>query len=553
MSQSTDLIMLGRAVQSMTASLDMDKAMIETLACLQQYFPVDAISLHQYSDTLQALKLYFLVSDGKFDFVEKTVPISGFKIPYHRLYHTGMDSIILCNCNQKDDLATAHSRALSSFIENKERGYLVGMLQYKNKIIGHLCFMGTHTSCFTEEHKRMFSLLLAPFASALSNLLTHKRTVEFQKKLYAQVENLQTNLDLLKGKRLIGESSGLKQTMSMVQQLRDSELPVLILGETGTGKELIADSVQAISTRKDKPFVKVNCGAIPESLIDSELFGYEKGAFTGAITSRAGKFEQAHGGTIFLDEIGELPLQAQVRLLRVLQNNTITRIGGTKSIEVNVRIIAATNKSLEHMMQQGTFREDLYYRLYVFPLTLPPLRERKDDLPELIYYFAKRTYAEFSIHAQARITTQTLDKLLAYSWPGNIRELENCIKRAITIFGEGPLQLEQLLPQDEGWYLTKENEKDYLEQCIDKRVHAILKTHFGNEQFPVMQSYTSVANTILQNSQAILTLDEAQRQAITHALTASHGKIHGKGGAAELLNVNPNTLRSKMRKFGMLV
>lgn len=552
MSQSNDLYMLGLAVQSMTTSLDMDKAMIETLACLQQYFPLDAISLHQFSAKLQALKLYFLVSSGKFDFVESTVPISGLKIPYHRLYHTGMDSIILCDCNKDDELATAHSNALATFIENKERSYLIGMLQYKNEVIGHLCFMGSHASCFTEEHKRMFSLLLAPFASALSNLLTHKSTIEFQKKLYAQVETLKNNLDVLKDKRLIGESNGLKQTMAMVQQLRDSELPVLILGETGTGKELIADSVQAISMRKDKPFVKVNCGAIPDSLIDSELFGYEKGAFTGALTSRAGKFEQAHGGTIFLDEIGELPLQAQVRLLRVLQNNTITRVGGTKSIEVNVRIIAATNKSLEHMMQQGTFREDLYYRLYVFPITLPPLRERKDDLPELIYYFAKRTYAELSIHAQARISTQTLSRLLAYSWPGNIRELENCIKRAITIFDEGPLQLEQMLPQDEGWYLTKENEKDYLEQCIDKRVHSILQSYFNAEQLSMpQQSRTPAIQTEAHNSQAVLTLDEAQRQAIAKALTVSHGKIHGKGGAAELLAINPNTLRSKMRKFGM--
>jgi len=325
-------------------------------------------------------------------------------------------------------------------------------------------------------------------------------------------------------------------------------LPALILGETGSGKELIADAIQAISPRKDQPFVKVNCGAIPDTLVDSELFGYEKGAFTGATTSRPGRFEQANGGTLFLDEIGELPLQAQVRLLRVLQNNVVERIGSTQSIKVDVRVIAATNRNLELMMQEGSFREDLYYRLYVFPVQVPPLRERTQDIPELIYLFMQRACKELGIRTLPQLPGTTADRLLQYSWPGNVRELENLVKRGITLYPKGPLLLDQLLPQDEGWYIAPEESESYFEKAIDARVEIALEKHLPKLNLP--RERTPLP-TPPEATIEIKPLEKVIRDTIQAALAHTHGKVYGPNGAVKLLDLNPSTLRSKMRKMGI--
>jgi transcriptional regulator with GAF, ATPase, and Fis domain len=547
---SDDLAFLRKTMDCMAGSLNIPEALVNTFGHLQKYFPIDAISLHQYSVPLKSLKLFFLITKGRFHFVETTVPVDEAHIPIQILHQRGLELFKSIPVNRDNAVTYAHSKALESFLPYKDRAYLIAMMQSEGEVIGHLCLMGAHVGCFNEEHLKKLALLVKPFTLVMANLLKDKRSIYFQEKLYSGGDRPESDAGCFREKRILGEQAGLKATMDTVYQLRGSEIPALILGETGTGKELIADVIQRISPRKDKPFIKVNCGAIPDTLVDSELFGYEKGAFTGAIASRPGKFEQAHGGTLFLDEIGELPMSVQVRLLRVLQDNVVVRLGSTRSIAVDVRIIAATNRNLEQMMQEGTFREDLYYRLYVYPVRVPPLRDRPHDLPELIHFFAQRAYAKLGVKGYPVVPTQTLQRMLQYSWPGNVRELENLVKRGVTMNPGAPLLLDKLLPEDEGWYLSPEEEPSYFEKTIDARVQAALDRH--------LVSLHGVRGKAGQCAEApteavgVRPLAETVREAIQAALERAGGKISGPGGAAELLDVNPSTLRSKMRRLGLL-
>lgn len=313
---------------------------------------------------------------------------------------------------------------------------------------------------------------------------------------------------------IVGAQVGLAGVMERVRVVAQSDLPVLILGETGSGKEVIARAIHDASRRHDGPFVRVNCGAIPPDLVDSQLFGHERGSFTGAVEQRQGWFERSHGGTLFLDEVGELPLAAQVRLLRVLQDSTLERVGGQESIRVDCRIVAATHRDLSEMVRLRTFREDLWYRLAVFPLLLPPLRERHEDLPELVRHFANRASLRFGL-PEFEVSEADLALLRAYPWPGNIRELAAVIDRAALLGRDGRLALSAAMG-------------------LSAPLHPVQSTlHMS----PAPRVSTS--------------LNDAIRAAIETALRCCHGKVEGPGGAAELLKVNPNTLRSKMRKHGI--
>ena len=316
---------------------------------------------------------------------------------------------------------------------------------------------------------------------------------------------------------IIGASDGLATVMQRVELVGPSDVPVLVLGETGSGKEVIARCLHARSQRRAGPFVRVNCGAIPPELVDSQLFGHERGSFTGATDRRQGWFERADGGTLFLDEIGELPPAAQVRLLRVLQDGTIERVGGQSSVRVDCRIIAATHRDLPAMVEAGTFREDLWYRLSVFPLVVPPLRERPKDIPALARYFASRAI-RFGL-PPCELTEDDLTALLEYAWPGNVRELAAVIDRA-AILGRG----------------------ERLE----------LRTALGVSR-PARSLSTAVRLGLSTASAArtILPLEDVIREHIELALSVSGGRIEGPSGAAALLEVNPHTLRSRMRKLGI--
>ncbi|TRW25894.1 sigma-54-dependent Fis family transcriptional regulator [Flavobacterium zepuense] len=307
---------------------------------------------------------------------------------------------------------------------------------------------------------------------------------------------------------IIGASNSVQAVLNKVSVVAPTDTSVLVLGESGTGKERIAHTIHENSPRKNKPIVVVNCAALPLSLIESELFGYEKGAFTGANARRIGKFEQANGGTLFLDEIGELPLDAQVKLLRVLQEKEIERIGGETTVKVDVRIVAATNRNLEFEVAQGRFRLDLYYRLNVFPVELAPLRERKEDVESLAYYFLKK-YAAKAHKNVTGISHKALNELMQYDWPGNIRELEHLIERNVLLAS-------------------------------------------GSEIIAFDLAVTSQSAQVKQAADgAMLSMEDMEREHIMTALKMCGGKVFGPGGAAEVLKISPATLYSKMKKLGI--
>ena len=267
------------------------------------------------------------------------------------------------------------------------------------EILGFIIVGNNQGKVYSQDHARLLEVLEAPFGIAISNYLHYREVLRLRDLLEEESRYFQDELRQQVGAEIIGANFGLKRVMEMVHQVAPLTSPVLLLGETGTGKELIAGAIHNLSPRKDCPFIKVNCGAIPETLIDSELFGHEKGAFTGALNQKRGRFERAHHGTIFLDEIGELPLESQVHLLRVLQEKEIERIGGSEPIKVDIRVVASTHRNLDVMLAEGKFREDLYYRLNVFPIIIPPLRHRKGDIPELVQHFIQKRTRETGMAA----------------------------------------------------------------------------------------------------------------------------------------------------------
>ncbi len=329
-----------------------------------------------------------------------------------------------------------------------------------------------------------------------------------------QSENIQLRNDKSANNNyrdLIGISPNFNYVLNRVEDVANLDVPVLIEGETGVGKELIANAIHKKSQRRGQPFVKVNCAAIPLELIESELFGFEKGAFTGADRLKKGMFELAHKGTIFLDEIGELPLSVQPKLLRALQEGEIQRLGAEKVIKVDARILAATNRNLQDEVEQGRFRSDLYYRINVFPLTVPPLRKRKEDIPLLVDAFCNQFAQKYSKEIK-HISKSLMDDLVHYSWPGNIRQLRNVIERAVITSSESVLKLANVLPSE-------------VNLLGDAELHREI-TEIG-------------------------TLEMFERNYITHVLEHCNGKISGKDGAAQILDLPPSTLRSKMKKLGI--
>ena len=345
--------------------------------------------------------------------------------------------------------------------------------------------------------------------------ITYRKTTEkklAEAKLTAEENRyLQRELYRMRGDTIVGAQFGLKGVMNKANIASSVESPVMLLGETGVGKDVIANYIHYTSPRFKGPFITVNCGAIPETLVDSELFGHEKGAFTGALSKKRGRFERAHKGTIFLDEIGELPLQAQVRLLKVLQNREIERVGGAKTIPLDIRIITATNRNLEEMVTAKQFREDLWFRINVLPIWIPPLRDRKEDIPALVQHFIGIKSMELKLRSVPDVSPGTIDRMMNYHWPGNVRELGNIIERELILNPQGPLSFAHMQP---------------------KRAD---NASGGN---PIKEQAISLNAVIAQHIERVL------------AITG--GKVNGPDGAARILGVNPSTLRNRMKKLGIL-
>ena len=363
---------------------------------------------------------------------------------------------------------------------------------------------------------------------------------------------------------VIGARHGLRSVFERVAMVAPSDLPVLLFGETGTGKEVVARVIHDGSARGDGPFWRVNCGALAPELVDSELFGHERGAFTGAIAQRKGWFEQAHRGTLFLDEVAELSPAVQVRLLRVLQEGELVRVGGTQTIAVDVRIVAATHRDLAAMVEAREFRDDLFYRISAFPLVIPPLRERSGDLPEFARYFAERAARRFALRPVA-IEPHDLELLRDYSWPGNVRELASVIDRAV-LLGEGrrvdiarSLHLSPrparvpVPPEPHGGHdgarggplpaLARTATAPPAPAAPPARLGAA-----GRPSPPAPPATTAPGEPA---AGAVEPLDDVIRRHIEHALAACHGRIDGPFGAAHKLVINPHTLRARMRKLGI--
>jgi two-component system, NtrC family, response regulator AtoC len=322
---------------------------------------------------------------------------------------------------------------------------------------------------------------------------------------------------------IIGTSAGILDIYAVLERVADTPTTVLLTGESGTGKELVARALHAHSSRNDKPFIKVNCAAIPKELIESELFGYERGAFTGAVSSKPGRFELANGGTLFLDEIGEIPVEMQVKLLRALQESEFERVGGIKTIHVDVRLVAATNRDLKKLLASGTFREDLFYRLNVVPIRLPALRERAGDIPALVEHFLTKFNERLKKHV-ASIEPDALEALSSYPWPGNIRELENVIERAVLFCDGQKLRAEDLPPEVRGPLAAP------LTPITDADLQAALAGEGG------LKEHVKVA------------MSRLERELVGHALTQTGGNVTH---AARLLKISRKGLQLKMKELGL--
>ena len=377
-------------------------------------------------------------------------------------------------------------------------------------------------------------LAMPPSYSQLLGIL-HRAQV--YREVYDQAAERRTQREPNLFRSLVGASRCIQGVRQMMQQVADTEASVLILGESGTGKEVIARNLHYNSERRDGPFVPINCGAIPAELLESELFGHEKGAFTGAISARAGRFELAKGGTLFLDEVGDMPLTMQVKLLRVLQERIYERVGGNKSIDADVRIVAATHKNLEEMIELGDFREDLFYRLNVFPIEMPPLRERTEDIPLLINELVSRM--ENEKRGSVRFNEAAIMSLCQHSWPGNVRELANLVERMAIMYPHGVIGISELPRKFR--YIDEENGIQELREEVSERAALLAAV----EDVPAPNPTAQLPSTGLDLREY---LAELEQDLIQQALTEEDGVV---ARAAERLNIRRTTLVEKMRKYGM--
>ena len=503
-SRYRSLVKMGQIVNS---SLDRREVFEHAAEQIQMLLDCDRVSLILGSDA-ESRQLGFAIEfiDGQKNWVELSSQLQA-------------DSAFHWVHRNRQPLVAERLEKSHTFPEQKrlqEAGYASAVhlpLTSRDQQVGMLGIASRHAGRAGSWDLQLLDEVCVQLSSALDNAAAYgeidrlKREVE-QQNVYLRDE-LHTEYAL---GGIIGESRSMQQLRIAIEQVALTDSTVLILGETGTGKELVARAIHDASARREKLLVKVNCAALAPNLITSELFGHEAGAFTGATECRRGRFELSHRGSIFLDEISEIPVETQVMLLRVLQERLIERVGGNEPIEIDTRVIAATNRDLKKYAEGGHFRNDLYYRLHVFPIHVPPLRERREDIPALLNHFIAR----FSIRMNksiTRIERQTMDALMRYDWPGNVRELENIVERSLIVSQSDTLRI------DASW--------------------------LAEEGLPANPSEVESQRT----NHSKQSLAEIERQSILSALARCHGKVYGKDGAAAELNVKPTTLYGKMQKY----
>ena len=495
-----------------TSSLEIERALGNSAAVLERAIPIDVITLQYFDPQRQAI--YAMASYSKehgcIGYQESPVlridqdRLDRLRLEGASVHHDRPTAIF--NSTRDDPIFNGISRFLTD-LGLADFSSLFLRLDIGEDYQGVLIVAAAGLDVYTEEHARLIQTVEEPLAIAMSNARRYRDIVDLTEQLADDNRAMYRDLEQYSGGQVVGAEYGLRHVMELVANVAPTNSPVLLMGDTGTGKEVVANAIHAASPRSDGPMVRVQCGTFPETVLDSELFGHEKGAFTGATQVKRGRFERADGGTIFFDEIGELTLEAQVKLLGVLENKEFERLGGTKTISVDARVIVATNRNLQAAVQEKTFREDLWFRLNVFPIQLPPLRQRKQDIPALVQWFVDRKSREMGLPARPILTPDAMEQLLAYTWPGNVRELQNVIERAIILSRGGPLVFADLGPRGEP--------ETPAAPSIDR--------------FPPLDSI--VADHIRQ------------------ALSLAEGRVQGKSGAARLLGVNPSTLRARMRRL----
>ena len=482
-----------------------DNKINEGLKLMVGSLGIDRSLLHEFSDDKKTLRLsYFYVRPG---IKEPTSIITSQDQPF--LTNTILKRKII-GFERIDDLPETAKLERKYLRQQNVKSALAIPLVADNKSLGALTFTTVYTErSWPDELVQRLKLVCEIFTNALDR----KKKEQYLRNAFSEIQILknqlqQENIYLLKEielkhkhEEIIGKSNAIKEALSQAEQVAKTDSTVLILGETGTGKELLARAIHGMSARKDRTMIKVNCATLPATLIEGELFGREKGAYTGALTREAGRFELADESTLFLDEISELPLELQSKLLRALQDGQFERLGSAKTLSVDVRIVAATNRDLVQMVRDGKFREDLYYRLNVFPITMPPLRERMEDIPALVWAFVKEFEKTMAKRIES-ISRKSMQALQRYPWPGNVRELRNVIEQAMII-------------------------------CQG----TILHIRIPNFQ----ESIKSVE----------LKLEDVVRNHIVQVLENSGWRVKGKNGAAEILGIKPTTLYSKISRLGI--
>jgi formate hydrogenlyase transcriptional activator len=402
----------------------------------------------------------------------------------------------------------------------------------RGRAFGILTLARTTETAFTPENVEFLTQAGGQIAIAIENALAYHEISELkdklaQEKLYLE-EEIRSEMNF---ENIVGTSPALRHVLELVETVAPNDSTVLLLGETGTGKELIARAIHDRSRRKDRTFVKLNCAAIPTGLLESELFGHEKGAFTGAIAQKVGRMELADQGTLFLDEVGDIPIEIQPKLLRALQEREFERLGSTHTRRVNVRLVAATNRDLEKMIADKEFRSDLYYRLKVFPIRIPPLRERKEDIPRLVSYFVQKFAKQMQKKVEA-ISPAVMKGLTEWDWPGNIRELENFIERAVIVTRgkslEAPLSELRKFKGGEPAASARNSAQEDIARIVKETLHALNGTKTAPDERA-----------------------QKQREEIERALTESRGRVGGVDGAAARMGINRTTLLSRIKKFGL--
>ena len=418
-------------------SLEIESAMQRCLHYLSRYLPATSMSFHVYDRDLGIVETIAIATMDSCRAMSLRTPLS----PRGRRQVEDQRSTRTKLMERSGDDAVAGPVVRQLGIEDQP-GLLLD-LALEGKFVGTLSVFSEQDITFNHHHVRLLSLLNEPCAIALTNRLRYRELQTLRDTLADDNRYLQDELRTLSGSEVIGAEFGLRRVMDMVRQVAPLKSPVLLLGETGVGKEVIANAIHNLSLRSNGPFIRVNCGAVPQTLMDSELFGHEKGAFTGALFQKRGRFERADGGTIFLDEIGDITPKLQAELLRVLDMGEVRPVGGTLSKRVDVRLIAATNKSLEDGVRDGWFREDLYYRLNVFSITMPPLRTRVESIPLLAHHFLEKARNKLNKHIVG-IEERAINAMVKYPWPGNIREMQNVIERAAVLTHDDIVKLGNL-------------------------------------------------------------------------------------------------------------